>query len=81
MSAMEILYPTSQPTTPARLHVVREGESSANSRRKAYARAMVRAQQVSVRATAGLISIAAVFATAATTLVWAFLAIPNTPLP
>ncbi|MCL2470291.1 MAG: hypothetical protein FWF25_00910 [Propionibacteriaceae bacterium] len=65
-----------------RLHVVTDGEVSAHSRRKAFAHAVAATQaRSSVRAVAALGSVATVFVTAAATLIWAFLAIPNTPLP
>ncbi|MCL2483415.1 MAG: hypothetical protein FWF43_08415 [Propionibacteriaceae bacterium] len=65
-----------------RLHVVADGEVSAHSRRKAYAHAVTAAQAgASARAVAALTTVATVFASAAVTMIWAFLAIPNTPLP
>jgi len=80
MSAVEISYEANAKVAPA-FHVVREGEISANFRRKAFAHGVARTRSiVATKTYAALGSMAAVFAAAATTIVWAFLSIPNTPI-
>ena len=82
MSAAEISYAAGNLKAAPAFHVVAEGEISANFRRRAFARSVARAQRtVAVKTYTALGSMAAVFAAAAVTLVWAFLAIPNAPLP
>jgi len=85
MSAVEVIYPipaTSRPAPAPRFHVVREGEISANFRRKAFAHGVARAHTVVTAKTyTALGSMLAVFTAAVGTIVWAFLSIPNTPLP
>ncbi|MCL2784918.1 MAG: hypothetical protein FWD55_05685 [Propionibacteriaceae bacterium] len=81
MSAIEVTYLTETHRRPA-LHVVYDGETSANFRRKAYARSVSRAHTIAaVRTYGGLSCVLAVFLTAVTTMAWAFLSVPNTPLP
>jgi len=82
MSAQEISYEAASPTTTPAFHVVRDGEISASFRRRAFAHSVARTQRtVAARTYAALGSMAAAFTAAAVTIVWAFLAIPNTPLP
>ena len=81
MSAVEISYDTATTTVPC-FHVVSDGEVSASFRRRAFARRAARAHSVVAAKTyTALGSMAAVFTAAAVTIVWAFLSIPNTPLP
>ena len=82
MSAVEISYETSNGTVAPVFHIVREGEISASFRRKTFAHRVARAHGiVAARTYAALGSMAAVFTAAAVTIIWAFLAIPNTPMP
>jgi len=82
MSAVEVTIGTSSIEAAPRFHVVEDGEISARHRRRAFARNAARAHAVlAARTYAALGSIAAVFTAAGVTMVWAFLSIPNTPLP
>ena len=82
MSAQEISYEATSPAAAPAFHVVREGEISASFRRRAFAHSVAHAHSVVAAKTyAALGSMAAVFTAAAVTIVWAFLTIPNTPLP
>lgn len=81
MSALEVLaVPTA---TPARsLHVVHEGEVSARMMRIAHRAqvAHVRAQ-ARARVVAGFATIVGLLGAAWVTMAYAFLAVPNTPIP
>ena len=82
MSAQEISYEAASPTAAPAFHIVREGEIPASFQRRAFARNVARTQRmVAAKTYAALGSMAAAFTAAAVTIVWAFLAIPNTPLP
>ena len=77
MSALEIpVLP--ELARPRRLHLVEEGEVPASVARKAHARMVARAR---TKGYAALGSLLATFVAAWVTIGWAFLAIPNTPLP
>ena len=82
MSALEISYSPNQTKAAPRIHIVRDGETSAHFRRKVHQRGVARTTTYAiVRTYAGLGSITAVFMTAVVTLVAAFMSIPNTPIP
>jgi len=82
MSAVEISFQADSQKVAPRFHVVREGETSSSHRRREFAQAHIHARGVIAAKTyAALGSMAAVFTAAAVTIMWAFLAIPNTPLP
>ena len=82
MSAVEISFQADGEKVAPRFHIVREGEISGNHRRRAFAQTQAHARSVVAAKTyAALGSMAAVFTAAAVTIVWAFLAIPNSPLP
>ena len=82
MSAVEISYDTAKPEAVPSFHLVHDGEVSARFRRRAFAHRAAHAHSVAAARTyTALGSMAAVFTAAAVTMVWAFLSIPNTPLP
>ena len=82
MSVAEVFYTDPWRERRSRLHIVTEGETSAHYRRKVAMRADLQSRRhATARACATLGCVAAVFATVTTTMVWAFLAIPNVPIP
>lgn len=82
MSAVEVSYDASPRAAVPQFHVVHEGEISASSKRRAFARSAARVRSVAAAKTyAAFVSMATVFTAAAATIVWAFLSVPNTPLP
>jgi len=82
MSALEVtVIPSVEPTLP-QLHLVHDGEVSAQARRRQRTHAVARARsRAEARLVAGLGSVVAVFTAAIATMAWAFISIPNTPLP
>ena len=82
MSALYIPITRDDQPNLSRLHVVRDGELPASHQRREHARATARAQSwATARTCAALGSVATVFAIAVATIIQAFLAIPNLPLP
>ncbi len=83
MSAMEANCVASLPvTSQTRIRLVSEEELSAVQRRRAYAHRQARLRSVAL-AQVWLLrgAVTTVFAGAASTMVWAFLSVPNLPLP
>ncbi|MDR0848129.1 MAG: hypothetical protein LBN10_03655 [Propionibacteriaceae bacterium] len=81
MSALEVEW-IPQPSSRNRLHLVAEGEMSAASLRHAHARRAARAQAwATAKGYAAVGAVVTVFASAAVTMVWSFLSVPNVPLP
>jgi hypothetical protein len=83
MSAMEISVTTvGSKARSSHLHLVQEGEISANWKRKMHAHTVLRARRIALaRRYAALGSVTALFTTAMVTIAWAFWSIPNLPLP
>ena len=82
MSALSIPITRSGDRRSVELHIVKDGEMSANQRRRQHARATARRQSwATTRTCAALGSVLSVFTMAMVTIVQAFLAVPNLPLP
>ena len=82
MSALSIPITRFGDRRSVELHIVRDGEISASQRRHQHARATARRQSWgTARTCAALGSVVTVFTMAMVTIVQAFLAVPNLPLP